>query len=195
MFKSEKGAVAIEALFSLMLLFATIYAMWGVSLVIFNQTKLNTATQLSSQAGLLTVNRTSYRNPTSLNAALRSRWAAEAVFKENLCGMMAGQFTTGVPARDTCRSGITGINANPMPGPNTNFGTGEAGFNYFIECAQNISTSFSASNCGNPAANRAVQFRVESAVYSPFSLMGFFSSSTSSRPKLHSNSAVFSYTP
>ena len=180
--KNKQGVVAVEALFSLMLLFAALIAMWGIGLVIYNQTKLNTATQLASQAGLLTINRTSFREPKGYGPILRSKWTAETVFRENICGMFGAQFSgADAPGKTACNGNVL----QPL-------GSGTY-LSQSIDCGK-LSTSGSYS--GAPCPDQIVRYQVDSAVLSPFSLRHIlFGSSKSELAVLQSHNSIYSATP
>lgn len=181
--QNQQGVVAVEALFSLMLLFVALIAMWGIGLVIYNQTKLNTATQLASQAGLVTINRTSYREPVTLENALRARFAAETVFRENVCGMFGAQFSSADPP------GNVACNGNVFSGT---FGPG-TGFGTEITCGRMSGHgTYSASSC----PDQIIRYRVNTVVLSPFSLRNiFFGNATTQLAVLQSQNSIYSATP
>jgi len=74
---------------------------WGVCTFIYNMSMINTATQLSAQAGLVTYDRTTYRgfdvDGSYGRALIRGRQAAYSVYKENTCGMLPDQATGTIP--------------------------------------------------------------------------------------------------
>lgn len=52
--KGQRGAVALEAVFSMVFLFGIFFTMWGVARVINEQSRLDTGTQLATRAALQT---------------------------------------------------------------------------------------------------------------------------------------------
>lgn len=189
--KSDKGAITLEALLSLVLLFVSMYVVWGVSLIIYNQSKLNTATQLSAQAGLITLNRTTYTGPNGgggLGSALAARWSSEMIFKENMCGTMAS-LSSDAPGDAACNS-QSGIGMSGPPDSN---------FNFSIGCSNLVSdfpASFTITKCQN-VNMRAVRFYTRGSITSPFPFVsgGYLDAGSRIGSKqLNSSSSVYSYT-
>jgi hypothetical protein len=154
--RRQRGAVALEAMISIIFMFAAIYAMWGVALIIFNQTKLVTATQLSSQAALITYDRSTYRGRDVAGlyakANARASEVAKSVFRENTCGMLPDQFSGEAPL-DICHD---------SPGeavPN---------FSVSIRCSPTLTnTPWRPCNTGGETA-MALRVTVASQATSPF---------------------------
>lgn len=152
---------------SIVLLFIAFYCMWGVALVIYNQSRLNTASQLSAQAALTVFDRSAYRGMdpdgrTYAAAVTRADHVAWSVFRENSCGMLPDQFDGQTP-NSACDAPV---------------GLRPPNFGMTIECAGSlppagVAWSGNAAACQNGTINGANALRVEVAasVISPFDLL------------------------
>jgi hypothetical protein len=92
--------VALEAILCIAFMFGVLYCMWGASIVIYNQTKLNTATQFATHAALITYDRATFRgqggNETAnVNPQTFATNVADSVFCANLRGLAQDQSGTG----------------------------------------------------------------------------------------------------
>lgn len=179
--KREKGSIAIEALASLLLLFIAVYSMWGVSILIYNRSKLTSATQLSSQAGIILTNRVRPNNP-NIERAVGN------ILAENVCGMLPSQQTGsgGPPAENTCQTGNPASFLSSVP---------NASVNVVITCAPDISgNNYNPYNCNTPSQSQAVRVRVVGGIISPFSLIGAAGGRTNQVETITEESEVYSYT-
>lgn len=138
--RRQKGAVALEALLSLVLLFVIFYAMWSTAQVIYQQSRLNTSVQLAAQAGLLEYNRTVSRGGSGAvfgggaDPEAQASSIATAVFEENFCineTMIGG--IQGDTAKDKCD--LTDSDGDPSD------------FQIVFECAQTPGSQSWESNC------------------------------------------------
>lgn len=100
----QRGAVALEALLSIILLLILTSVTWGLCILIFNFSIISTSTQLATQAGLLTYDRVTYRGEDDRESENRAAKVAAAIFRENSCGTVRGQFGEARPISG-CRSG------------------------------------------------------------------------------------------
>lgn len=165
--RDDRGAAALEAMLSIVLLFVAFYCMWGVALVIYNQSRLNTASQLSAQAALTVFDRSTYRGMdpdgrTYAAAVNRADHVAWSVFRENSCGMLPDQFDGKTP--DTACDAPVG-----QQPPN---------FGMTITCASSlppagVAWSGNAAACQNGTISGANALRVEvsASIISPFDLL------------------------
>lgn len=152
---------------SIVLLFIAFYCMWGVALVIYNQSRLNTAAQLSAQAALTVFDRSTYRGldpdgKTYTAAVNRAEHVAWSVYRENSCGMLPDQFSGDLP--DSACDAPVG--AQP---PN---------FSMTITCAGSLPSdpnawAGTAGACqgGGIAAADALRIEVKGSATSPFDLL------------------------
>jgi hypothetical protein len=104
----QRGAVALEALLSIILLLMLTSVTWGLSILIFNFSIISTSAQLATQAGMLTYDRAIYRG-VGVDNTLAQNQAAETavkVFGENSCGTVRGQFSEERPTSG-CRTGYS----------------------------------------------------------------------------------------
>ena len=183
----QRGAVALEAMLSIVLLFCAFYCMWGVALVIYNQSRLNTAAQLASQSALLVFDRSTYRgiNPknTYVTALNRANHVAWSVYKENSCGMLPDQFTAQAP-----QTGCDGPVGQAPPN-----------FSISIECSPTLTAGYTPSNCyaSGLAQAQALRVRIDASTDSPFDLLfpfrGFNSSDSPSVAHLSTEADAYSF--
>lgn len=167
--RGSRGAVALEAILSIIFLFGAFYAMWGVALIVYNKSQLATATQLSAQAALLTYDRSTYRgrdvDDLYERAAARATRIAGVVFRENTCGMLRDQFSSGRPL-EVC--------GDPSDAE-------IPGFELEIECAPRLGESgWSAEGChgsGDPDEAKAIRARVRAEAQAPYFFLTPFRSS------------------
>jgi hypothetical protein len=52
MLREDGGSAALEALLSIMIMFVAFYVLWGVTVIIYNQSQITTASQLAAQAAV-----------------------------------------------------------------------------------------------------------------------------------------------
>ena len=52
MLREDGGSAALEALLSIMIMFVAFYALWGVTVIIYNQSQITTASQLAAQTAV-----------------------------------------------------------------------------------------------------------------------------------------------
>jgi len=163
----NKGAVGLEALLSIILLFVAFYALWGVALVIYNQSRLNTATQLAAQSSILIFNRRAYRgqdNGRYQNAYNQAQHVGWSVFRENSCGMLPDEIT-GEAADDDCYAapGQPPPGLQPVDGGTPNDPIG-------ITCSNALDGIYTTQNCINGGYQnaQALKVTVKSQVNSPF---------------------------
>lgn len=156
--RGNAGAAALEALLSIVLLFVVIYTMWSVAVLIYNHSKLTTATQFSAQAALVTYDRSTYRgrNVAGLyeRAVNRASTVAQNVFRENTCGMLADPATGKRPLEECGRQG------------------GSTAFRLDIDCSPSLwGSAWNPWACfmpNNPEAARAVRATVTSEAEHPY---------------------------
>ncbi len=151
----ERGVVALEALLSIMLLGGFFIVMWSVSVAIYNQSKIQTATQFAAQGAAVIYDRETYRGQDvggSFAAAQeKAKSVARNLFAENACGMMGTAGDNDLPI------GCSGT------APTTD---AQAGLDELrIECAPSIFAAYSAENCGGNQED-AINARVLRAVVS-----------------------------
>lgn len=96
----EKGVASLEMLGVVFAMLAITMGLWSLTVVIYNQTLLNTSTQFASQAAIIYWDRGSTRssdgNQNQNNAARASAdAAAKAVFANNMVQRMPDQFAKG----------------------------------------------------------------------------------------------------
>lgn len=132
----KEGSVFLEAILSIVLLLGALYCAWAVSLVIYNQTKLNTATQFAAQSALISYDRDTFRGAEESTARIKAARVAETTLEANLRGAFRDQFED---------------NSNGMVGKITNKDTGN-----FIACAPNVNEPASQENCSRGAGNAQV---------------------------------------
>lgn len=162
--RAEDGVVALEAMLSIILLFVAFYCMWGAALVVYNQSRLNTAAQLSAQSAVVIFDRSTYRgiDPDGLYARAlnRAQKVAYSVYNENTCGMLPNQFTGEVP-----ESGCGG----PV-------GVKPENYEISIQCSAALTAGYSTNNChsGGIANAQALRVRVRAETVSPFDLLSPF---------------------
>lgn len=167
--------------------------MWGVSLIIFNQGVLNSASQFSSQTGLVEYSRNTYQaaNVGGLETQARNRsWrAAYTVFMSNSCGLLSGSANSSDSARALaryCRGASSGTNettsyrSSPF-GP-LNFRIGISCTNILSDLnavsswdnvgsvAGQIESSLESNKCASDQGREAVRVIVEGRIYTPFTL-------------------------
>jgi hypothetical protein len=117
----EGGAVALEALLSLMLMVIALYAMWGAAVIVYDQSKAITGVQSASQGALLVYDRSTYRGgypyPGSGyddGAYNKAYLAAHALLYWNSEGLLPDPFgastvITDGPVDVSCGPSISGI--------------------------------------------------------------------------------------
>lgn len=192
--KKRSGSIAIEALASLMLLFIAVYSMWGLSVFIYNQSRVSTATQLAAQAGIIMINQTNFSSSDSRGL----KKSVSNVFTSNICGMLPGQQTNGGPPGDSsCKLGILSSQKD-SPSPEyayfNNYYPGSMAY-----CASDISNfsspggSVSVNNCNNLSTSKAVRVSVEGRVRAPFSLINSLGGSEENNPVISDVATVYSY--
>lgn len=106
--RRSRGSVALEAILSIALMMGAFYSMWGVIVVIYNQSVLQSASRLAADGGLIAFqrrgqlksqNREFVTASSGVDGAInRGRSVATVLFKENSRGMMADQFSGAVPS-------------------------------------------------------------------------------------------------
>jgi Flp pilus assembly protein TadG len=179
--KKRSGSIAIEALASLTLLFIAVYSMWGLSVFIYNQSRISTATQLAAQAGIIVANR-DVTNTSGVKTSI------QGVFAANLCGMLPGQNNGNQrPAELTCSDNQV------MAQPSTSIDT--ASLDTSIECSNSLSQDFNIQNCTGTDVNskKAIKVKVGGAVTAPFSLSNSLGGRTDRSPVISDLATVYSY--
>jgi hypothetical protein len=180
LFKKQSGSIAIEALASLLLLFIAVYSMWGVSVFIYNQSRISTATQLAAQAGIIVANRDLQMNDIQNSA--------EGVFMANLCGMIPGQSSGGAqPGELSC------LNNSLSSSPEIK----KASLKVDVKCSSGINgtPAFSSGNCfsADRSLQKAVEVSTKGSVIAPFSLTNSLGGIESNQPNINDSAAVYSY--
>ena len=132
MLREDGGSAALEALLSIMIMFVAFYALWGVTVIIYNQSQITTASQLAAQTavndfvGLAPY--LSSSTPSTLSSERNKdfvcnpdrsliisdiAWAscyakaqAQFVYQENTSSLLPNPFTSQKPADDGS-AGIT----------------------------------------------------------------------------------------
>jgi hypothetical protein len=101
--RREDGQSALEALICVPLMLITVLAFWGVMIVIYNQTVINQAAQLSSQGAMVVYDRYAYRcnpdtgcdNEQHRNYQQEVANTASQLAAENSKDLLMAQLTTG----------------------------------------------------------------------------------------------------
>jgi hypothetical protein len=118
----QRGAVALEAIISIMLMLGAFYVMWGAALVVYNQSKVASASQFAAQGALVVYDRSTYRggypipgDGTDGLAYQKASEAATSLVSIDGAGMLPDQFGVDTPPQATvsvfavtCGPSITG---------------------------------------------------------------------------------------
>lgn len=131
--RHERGAVALEAILSVMLMLGAFYTMWGASIIVFNKTKLTTATQFSSRGAMVVYDDQNYRGASTVAQKAATYAAARTLVQVNTLGMALDQF-----------SGTPPVNVVP-PTIEADNGNGTSGVT--ISCSPSTSVAFNGTNC------------------------------------------------
>lgn len=147
--QAQRGQVALEAFFSFLMMIGAFVVVWSVAVAIYNQSKLQTATQLSAQGALLVYDRETYRGQNvgfSYFAAVgRAQNVADSLFQTNACGMVPDQTRGETPV--DCD--------NPDPDA----------MDLTIECAAGLDGPYSARSCVTGGAAQARALRVQTEAH------------------------------
>jgi hypothetical protein len=169
--KNRSGSAALEAILCLIFMFAAFYTMWGAALLIYNKSKLDTATQFAAHSASIIMDRAAYRgiNPknVSRDASELANIVAINIYRENTCGMLPDQFTGQLPNTDCGQPwnrGSSNFRLTIRCGPETPLvRTGVGSF-------ENNSSTGQCYN-GNYVNARVMQIRAEASVISPFTFL------------------------
>lgn len=147
---APRGQAALEAFFSFLLMIGAFVIVWSIAVAIYNQSKLQTATQLSAQGALLVYDRETYRGhsvgPGYFAAFGRAIDVSESLFQTNACGMVPDQ-TSGETPID-CGDASSGD------------------FKLEIQCAPDLDSTdalYSRRNCAAGGVNSARALRVQTS--------------------------------
>jgi hypothetical protein len=167
-FQNKSGSAALEAILCLIFMFVAFYTMWGAALLIYNKSKLDTATQFSAHSASIIMDRAAYRgiNPKNVSrqASILANIVAINVYRENTCGMLPDQFTGQLPNTDCGQP----------------WNSGSSNFRLNIRCGGEtplIRGTFEGSSsegqcfAGNYQAARVMQIQAEANVVSPFTFL------------------------
>lgn len=163
--RAQAGAVALEAMLSIILMFVIFYAMWAVAGAIYDQQRLATAAQFASQAGVSVFDRSTFRSgaPSGQlsNAVSRASQLATEVYVGNAQGMARDQIsgTSPCPSPTPPVPNIAGCSAQYRP-------------TVVVSCAPAISGPFvpNCTSAGN-GANAVVAVTVAGKNSPTFALL------------------------
>lgn len=93
----QRGAVALEALLSIIILLFMTSVTWGICILVFNYSIISTSTQLATQSALLSYDRSSFRGVDNNAQEQQAQNVASKVFRQNSCGTLRGQFGETAP--------------------------------------------------------------------------------------------------
>lgn len=107
--RAEGGIVALETLFSVIMVFTTTFMFFGVAAMLHNQAVLNGATQLASQESLMAYDRFTYSEGAAGRRNLAIAEAANIandVYREGAHGLIDDQFQVSQPAQHIMAMGF-----------------------------------------------------------------------------------------
>jgi hypothetical protein len=102
--RAQSGAVALEAILSILLMLGAFQVMWGAALIVYNQSKVWTGTQFAAHGALVVYDRSTYRggyppgSGSDGGAYAKARAAAQTLLRYNAqTGMAPDQFSGTTP--------------------------------------------------------------------------------------------------
>jgi hypothetical protein len=108
--RDAKGAAALEGILSILLMLGAFYTMWGVAIVVYNHSRLTTATSFAAhgaltvferEAGYISGGDADSRNDYLCLGRHQAATVSAALFHANLKGLAKDPFTGKTPDIDT----------------------------------------------------------------------------------------------
>jgi hypothetical protein len=93
----QEGVVALETLFSIVLIVFSTLLFWGGAAVLHNKAVLQGSVQLAAQEAILAYDRASYRQGDTRSAQALARRIAENVYRESASGLLSDQLGLTTP--------------------------------------------------------------------------------------------------
>jgi hypothetical protein len=173
----EDGIIALETLFSMMLIFFMTFIFYTLSAALHNQAVMNGATQLAAQESIMAYDRLAYRTESPTRQQVlqgQITQIATDVYQESARGLLAG-FGSAKPS------------AQPISFPN-----GQP-----LACGSDY-VNFSPGNCGTGDGGRIEQLQVEGTAPMSLSFLGSIvnlSSGSQASASLHAIGVAYSAGP